>query len=232
MLFRSRLNRPGVIALFEAVTDRLRQRDGPAPIQPIDAKPLPVSRHSQDPDARFGRGAGGIDKGYKIYTIWADGHALPTAWEVEPMNRSEPDVGRGLIQSLRGSVLLLGDAVYDNNPLYQATGERGHRLLAPRRYEAAKGIGHHRHSPYRLEALRWMCDGRLRQLHHEHRRRIETRFGNLVGFGGGLTHLPPWVRRLHRVRLWVHGKLLLNAVRILEIDDHGRGSSRISRRCD
>jgi hypothetical protein len=27
--------------------------------------------------------------------------------------------------------------------------------------------------------------------------------------------LPPWVRRLHRVRLWVQAKLLINALRIL-----------------
>jgi hypothetical protein len=40
-----------------------------------------------------------------------------------------------------------------------------------------------------------------------------------VSFGGGLTSaLPAFVRRLHRVRLWVHAKLLINAARIRRLE--------------
>ncbi len=45
------------------------------------------------------------------------------------------------------------------------------------------------------------------------RRQIERDFGNLFSFGGGLTRLPPWVRRFPRVRNWVNAKLLINAAR-------------------
>ena len=40
----------------------------------IDAKPLPVSEYTKDPDARVGRGAGKMQKGYKLYTIIDDQH--------------------------------------------------------------------------------------------------------------------------------------------------------------
>ena len=43
------------------------------------------------------------------------------------------------------------------------------------------------------------------------RRQIEIRFGNLCSFGGGLTCLPPWVRTLPRVRLYVAAKILIRA---------------------
>lgn len=210
-----RLNSPSVLALFDALAAELRRHDEPSAVRPIDAKPLPISRHSQDPEARFGRGAGGLDKGYKLYAIWPTGCVLPMSWSLEPMNASEPAVGCDLVKALSGRGLLLGDAAYDNNPLYQAAGDRGQQLLAARRYRRCRALGHHRHSPYRLRALSMLTEDRWRSFHRDRRREIETRFGNLTGFGGGLTHLPPWVRRLKRVRLWVHGKLLLNAARII-----------------
>jgi hypothetical protein len=42
---------------------------------------------------------------------------------------------------------------------------------------------------------------------------VERAFGNCTSFGGGLA---PWVRRLHRVRLWVQAKLLIDALRIAQ----------------
>ena len=48
---------------------------------------------------------------------------------------------------------------------------------------------------------------------------IERQFSQLVCFGGGLATLPPWVRRIWRVRNWVMAKLLINAVRILAHND-------------
>jgi hypothetical protein len=43
---------------------------------------------------------------------------------------------------------------------------------------------------------------------------VERDFSGLACFGGGLTTLPPWVRRIRRVRAWVMAKLLINAARI------------------
>jgi hypothetical protein len=42
-----------------------------------------------------------------------------------------------------------------------------------------------------------------------HRVHAEGILGNLCSGGGGLTGLPPWARRLHRVRRWVGGKIIL-----------------------
>ena len=47
-----------------------------------------------------------------------------------------------------------------------------------------------------------------------HRGTIERAFAAMSSFGGGLTHLPPWVRRLKRVRLWVLAKLAIYHARI------------------
>jgi len=47
-------------------------------IKMIDGKPMPISRHSQDRDATFGRGAGGLDKGYKLHALWGRGN-MPLA---------------------------------------------------------------------------------------------------------------------------------------------------------
>ncbi len=43
----------------------------------------------------------------------------------------------------------------------------------------------------------------------EARKTIERFFGQLGNVGFGLGPLPNWVRRLHRVQLWVHAKLIL-----------------------
>ena len=42
-------------------------------IRMIDGKPLGVSGVSKDADARYGRGAGGMQKGYKFYAVWRHG---------------------------------------------------------------------------------------------------------------------------------------------------------------
>jgi hypothetical protein len=49
---------------------------------------------------------------------------------------------------------------------------------------------------------------------HAERTEIERRFGNWTSFGSDLAPQPSWVRRQHRVRLWVQAKLLINADRI------------------
>src|SRR5689334_41456 len=50
----------------------------------IDGKPLAVSGVSKDPDAGYGRGAGGMQKGYTLYAVWAAG-PLPLAWGLAAM---------------------------------------------------------------------------------------------------------------------------------------------------
>ena len=49
---------------------------------------------------------------------------------------------------------------------------------------------------------------------HRQRANAEGILGNLCGYGGGLAGLPPFVRRLHRVRRWVGGKIILYHARL------------------
>ena len=39
----------------------------------IDGKPLAISGVSKDADAGYGRGAGGMQKGYKFHAVWGSG---------------------------------------------------------------------------------------------------------------------------------------------------------------
>jgi Transposase DDE domain len=176
----------------------------------IDGKPLTVSGVSKDRDAGYGRGAGGMQKGYKLHAVWATG-PLPLAWGLAAMNRSEKTMARSLLPSLPGSGYVLGDAEYDSNALYDLAHQADHQLLAPKR-QKQHGVGHRRQSPYRLRSIELMKRPFGKTL-HRFRRQIERDFGNLVSFGGGLSCLPPWVRRFTRVRNWVHAKILVNAAR-------------------
>jgi Transposase DDE domain len=179
-------------------------------IRVIDGKPCAVSNVSKDPDARFGRGAGGMQNGYKLHAVWADG-PLPIAWGLAAMNVSEKQMARQLIPSLPGGGYLLGDPEYDCNDLYDRAHVADHQLLTPKR-QKHRGIGHRPQSPYRLRSIALMKQKFGKAL-YRYRRQIERQFGNLTSFGGGLTCLPPWVRRFPRVRNWLNTKLLINAAR-------------------
>lgn len=179
-------------------------------IRIIDGKPLAVSGVTKDQDAGYGRGAGGMQKGYKLHAVWATG-PLPLAWALAPMNRSEKTMARELIPTLPGEGYLLGDPEYDANALYDLAHDAGHQLVVPKR-QKQHGLGHRPQSPYRLRSIELMKH-RFGKTMYRFRRQIERDFGNLVSFGGGLTCLPPWVRRFTRVRNWVQAKLLVNAAR-------------------
>ena len=179
----------------------------------VDGKPLPISRHSADPDATFGRGAGGLNNGYKLHAIYGQSGRL-LSWQVHPMNVDERKVAAELVKELTDEGYLLGDRNYDANWLYAAVADHGQQLVAARRYGPGRNLGHHRHVPQRLRSIA-LLEGpsEFGRLLYKKRRQIETRFGNLCSFGGGLTCLPPWVRTLPRVRLFVAAKIIIRAAR-------------------
>lgn len=179
-------------------------------IRRIDGKPLGVSGVSKDGDAAYGRGAGGMQKGYKFYAVWATG-PLPLAWGLASMKTSEKTMARHLIPSLPGGGYLLGDPEYDCNALYDLAHAANHQLVVPKR-QKQHGLGHRPQSPYRLRSIDLMKTKFGKRL-YRFRRQIERDFGNLTSFGGGLTCLPAWVRRFPRVRNWLNAKLLVNAAR-------------------
>jgi len=173
----------------------------------IDAKPLPIGGSSKDKNAKFGFGASSIAKGYKLFAI-ADLKQGFVNWVVRPMNCSESKVARELIVEIQKEGYLVGDGEYDKNHLYNLAGRSNIQLIAPRRIRNAKGLGHRRHSRYRLRSIE-LQKRKFGESLISARTIIERMFGNLVTFEGGLKPLPHWVRTLFRVENWVRGKMIL-----------------------
>jgi hypothetical protein len=211
-----RLRTKAVQELLKSMENALKIATSPPPAAEreviIDAKPLPIGSYSKDQDARWGRGAGGLAKGYKLYAVW-ESAAVPAAWNVCSMNVSEKRMAPELIRHTPSGGWLLGDSQYDSNELFDLAFEQGLQLLAPRRKKGR--FGHHYLSPQRRFSVQ-LLEGSAWPAFHASRTNIERKFGNCTSFGGGLAPLPSWVRRLHRVTLWVQAKLLINAQRILQ----------------
>jgi hypothetical protein len=184
-------------------------------LRKIDGKPLTVAAHSQDRDAKWGRGAGQKAKGYKLHAIWSD-RPMPDQWRVTPLNVHERDMAKRMLKHLDGCGYLLADGHFDDSELYDAAAKVNHQLVSPRQHPG-KGLGHHYQSKHRKRSLEMLevpakVDRFGRQLHRQ-RKQIERDFGNITSYSGGLIGLPAWIRRPWRVRTWVHAKLLLNAAR-------------------
>jgi len=179
----------------------------------VDGKALPVREHSTDPDAATGWASGRYAPGYKLHALIDAAHRL-VGFAVEPMNQGESVVARGLVERLTPGrrTTLLGDSAYDSNPLHAACADRGVRLLAPRRRPGTGVSKGHRQHRARLSAID-AIEGDRPPRALARRRTIERFFARLA-IAGGLFALPPWVRRLRRVRLWVAAKLVLNDARI------------------
>ena len=182
----------------------------------VDGHALELPNHSSDPDARWGRGVSRLSLGYKLHLIDA-GNPLPEAFVVTALDVCEKQMAHRMIKRVAGSGYLLGDAHYDASWLFDACRHHDHLLVCPRP-KPGSGIGHHYQSPQRLRSIQLLeppgdLDAFGPQLYRQ-RSGIERTFAQLVSFGGGLAALPPWVRRIGRVRNWVWAKLLINAARI------------------
>lgn len=174
----------------------------------IDGRPLTIARHSGDADAAYGRAAGGMGKGYKLHQI-VDLQGNPRAWRVTPLNVNEKQPALEMIEQHKPGEAdtLLADNNYDANKLYEAAGQRGIQMLAPRRANA-KRIIVNRQSVWRLRAIQMLAEdpGLLKP-----RRFIETCFATQGNTIGGLGPLPNHVRGLTRVTRWVAVKLAIDA---------------------
>ncbi len=190
---------------------RLIPKNSDARLMYVDGKPLRVSRFSKDKQAKRGYGAGGFDRGYKLHLACTRRGKIQ-AFDVRPMNEAECVVARRLIsRTVKHGSVVIADASYDSNPLYQVTASHGARLIAPRRKKhRSVSRGHNQH-PDRLKSIDLLenSDRKRRQVSRL-RTAIERLFGWLTLQGGG--HLPPWVRTLPRVRRWVIAKISIHAV--------------------
>lgn len=183
----------------------------------VDGKPLELSENTRDPDASTGRVVSGYGKGYRAHVIMSESGRV-AAHTVEPMNVAECTTATALVAhaDVGGHERMRADASYDSSKFYAACASRGVRLIAQRR-KPGTGVskGHKQHSD-RLRAIEDLEGDPVMLAEHKRKRgAIERFFGALVSWGCGLSHLPTWVRRLYRVRLWVAAKLVFNAARIV-----------------
>jgi DDE family transposase len=214
-----RLRTLSVRLLMQSLLDRLRARGHEALMRVLDSKPLPVGGFSKDHDARWGQATQAKARGYKIFCAWGS-KVVPDAWTLGPMNVVDSEAGTRLVPQLTGAAYVLGDAGHDSNPLHAVCDRCGMQLVAPRRRPHTH-LGHGRHEPGRLrcvQMLEWpvllgtTASPFARQL-YALRTQIERNYGNLCSFGAGLQPLPSWVRKPHRVAMWIAGKLVINALR-------------------
>lgn len=227
-----RLRTLSALQLLAAVLDRLASLAPPVGslVRAVDGKPLPVGGYSKDRNARWGKSAAGAwEKGYKMFDVWGPRGVVPDRWTLGPMDEPEPEVARReLVPALAAAAAgcggyLLGDALFDSNPLHAECRPCGIQLVAPRK-KPGTGLGHRDHSPSRLRSIELLespAPGELpgsgrspfaRDL-YAMRSDIERRLGNLCCFGGGLAPLPAWVRSPRRVARWVAAKLVVNGMR-------------------
>ena len=206
------------VGLFwQALEQRIRNQGTPALLAFIDGKPLPIGGNGKDPDARFGRGAGCVAKGYKLHTIWST-RSVPETWTITPMNGNEKGVAKELIGQLKYGGYLLGDGNYDASYVYDAAFAQGYQLVAPFRKAKEPGSGKHYQSPHRRRSIEIMQSTYGKALYRA-RTAIERSYGQATSFAGGLSPLPAWIRGQARVRTWVWAKLLINAARIMRHKD-------------
>lgn len=201
-----RWRRPGfrdkACALHEASVRRCGEGEGHAI---VDGRPLPVGGCSKDPDARAGRSAGGMGKGYKMHALVSLYHVI-LAYVIRPMNQAEQTVALELVsQAPKAVTRVLGDGVYDSMKLHQRVQAAGKKLYTPLR---EKRVGR-RQQPRRLQLWRlWQrpVGRRLLKLRDE----VERVFAQATNVAFGYKGLPPWARREHRVFRWMWGKNLLH----------------------
>ena len=206
-----RLRSPGILTLISAIESKLGSSFKKPLVWSIDGKALPIGAYSKDSEAKLGFNGSGFSKGYKLHAIWAE-TGIPSAWCIESLNVGEARVARRLVEQHNRQGYLLGDRQYDSNPLHQLTSEKGIQLVAPQKRKG-KLSPSRKHSPARIRCFEILETTFGKQL-YALRRSIEQSFGNLTSFGAGLGPLPAWVRRKHRVQLWVQAKIVINALRI------------------
>jgi hypothetical protein len=196
---------------------RLNGRPRPSLVKRVDGKPLELPNHTGDRDATWSRGVSRTSVGYKLHAVWSAGNPMPDAFAVTTLNVCEKRMAARLIRRVSGCGYLLGDAHYDASWLFNYCHHYLHQLVCPRA-RPGTGLGHHYVSPHRRRAIEMLespaAVNPFGPSLYARRTDIERDFSGLACFGGGMSTLPPWVRRIWRVRPWVTAKLLINAARI------------------
>ena len=211
--FCRRIKTPRCQALLQMVCDRLAHKGAGSdrtPVLLMDGRGFRVGPYTRDPEATNGYSTGGYGRGYRLHAL-ANENGRFVKIRVTPMNVSEKRVARELIDEVRPRGMVLADQGYESGALYDYAKERGAQLLTPLFKNA--GGGHRPQSPARLLAKRiWASGG---EVLYKRRDAIERFFSQLSAFGGGLSPLPSWVRRLERVERWITAKVIIYHARLL-----------------
>lgn len=209
--FCRRIKTPRCQAILQGVFVRLAEseRSVASCITLMDGRGFRVHDHTKDPDAKNGYASGGFGRGYKLHALAREDGRF-TGVRVTPMNDSERTIAKALIDEHRPGGILLADGGYESGPLYDYAADRNVILMTPLKKNA--GRGHHRQSKARLFAkMIWDQGGASL---YKRRDAIERFFGQLSAFGGGLSPLPSWVRRLERVDRWIKAKICIYHARL------------------
>jgi Transposase DDE domain len=206
--------------ILQRVHDDLVARGTPGLLNYIDAKALLVSPVSKDPDARRGHITGGFGKGYKFHAYITESRRVHV-WCVTPLNTDEKTIAREYLLPLippppdPASTLTLTDSGYDAAPLYKAFEAHGQTLLAPvrgKQFVGPDGRSKRKWTemgPQRRDAVKtWENHPTLANYVMEQRNNAEGTF-SVLSMAMGLHALPPFVRRLPRVRRWAGAKIIL-----------------------
>ena len=211
-----RTRRADFTAFQRRVGRRMNGEPDPTLVKVVDGKPLELPNHTSDPDAAWSRGVSRTSVGYKLHAI-CSGNPMPDAFAITTLDVCEKRMAARMIKRVGGGGYLLGDAHFDASWLFDHCHQHSHQLVCPRA-KPGTGLGHHRVSEHRRRAINMLESPAAVNPFgpdlYDRRTDIERNFSGLVCFGGGLTTLPPWVRRIWRVRAWVMAKLLINAARI------------------
>ena len=211
-----RVRRPDFEAFQRRVGVRMNGGAAPPLVKRVDGKPLELPSHTTDRDATWSRGVGRTGVGYKQHAVWS-GKPMPDAFAVTTLDVCEKRMAARMVGRVGGGGYLLGDAHYDASWLFDYCHHHGHQLVCPRA-KPGTGLGHHYVSPHRRRAVDMLeapaAVNPFGPALYARRTDIERDFSGLACPGGGLASLPPWVRRIWRVRAWVTAKLLVNAARI------------------
>jgi hypothetical protein len=212
--FCRRMKTPRVQTMLDAIQSYLTHSDAPIRLSFLDGKPLPIPTWSRDKDSRIGYATKGFARGYKLHA-WAAEDGRIVRFSIRPMNDGEARVAREFATDSRVSGLVLADANYDSQQLYQALGAGGAQLLTPLKRIAMnpgplRRMGENRR--FAIDLFHRLGEGYRTLLHR--RDAIERCFSALCCFGGGLTTLPAWVRRLDRVTRWVGAKIAIYHARL------------------
>ena len=195
--------------------DLLRPHHNRQLVWMLDGKPLTIGGCSKDRQAGYGRAAGGKAKGYKMHVIYGSDGSI-AEWRIASMNVDERVMAARMLRVAPVQGYVLADSNYDSNPLHHICDQRGNlQLLTPRRYGPGRGHGHRQQTPGRLRSKDLLENPQplFGQQLFAQRAEIERKFGNLTSWGGGLTHLPAWVRTHRRVHRWVQAKLILRLLK-------------------